>query len=163
MWAEAELEQPETGGLDGVMRRILFQGKTFPYMFAAKEYPGHWIEGYYCSKGGLHFISQVLRYSSGKQYFSDAEVQPETVRQFTGFYDKNSRRIFDGDILKSAYPDEPGEVSVVYEEVFWKNGWYQAEDGDRERYDELSQGCLSEYSEVVGNIWDNAELLGGKK
>ena len=144
------------------MREILFRGKTFPSTFAGVECPGHWVEGYYCSKGGAHFISVVLKYASGKPFFSDVVVQPETVKQFTGFYDKNKKKIFDGDILKSTYPDEPYEDAVAYEEVFWKNGWYQAHFGDRERSDDLMQNCLSEYSEVVGNIWDNPELLEAK-
>ena len=87
------------------------------------------------------------------------EVDPETVAPFTGFYDKNGKKIFKGDILKSTYPDKPGEDIVCYEEVFWNNGWYLAEYGDRDKQDSIFQSCMSEYSEVVGNIWDNPELL----
>ena len=139
---------------------ILFKGK--------RKDNGEWVEGAYCGYdcpnpfGSAVEMPSIIKYGEPYSLFW-FEVDPETVAPFTGFYDKNGKKVFKGDILKSAYPNEPGETSVVYEEVFWKNGWYQAEDGDRERYDDLSQGYLSEYSEVVGNIWDNAELLGGKK
>ena len=84
------------------------------------------------------------------------EVISETVGQFTGFYDKNGFRIFDGDILRSRY-DEDNPDDVSYELVQWEgNGWYS---GKVIIEDDLRQDMLTEYSELAGNIWDNPELL----
>ena len=83
-------------------------------------------------------------------------VEPETVGQFTGFTDKNNKRIFEGDILGSRY-DEDYPDNVSYELVKWAgNGWYT---GDGTPDEDLRQDLLNKYSELAGNVWDNPELL----
>jgi hypothetical protein len=136
---------------DAEMREILFRGKD--------PKGGLWYEGDLSfDRDGQPFI----RWWKGDIY-SVIAVFPESVGQFTGFYDRNGRKIFEGDILKSTYRDEPFEPAVSYEEVFWRNGWYQAHFGDRSISDDLMQSCLDEYSEVAGNVWDYPGLLGVKK
>lgn len=85
------------------------------------------------------------------------EVMPETVGQFTGFTDKNNKRIFEGDILGSRYEDvDPDTVSrevVLWDGNGWHTKWRTAPP------DIIWQEDLDAYSEVIGNIFDNPELV----
>lgn len=68
------------------------------------------------------------------------EVIPETVEQFTGLTDKNGKKIFEGDII--AYGDDRYLVNFG--------------DGYFSPFDFI---CEDE-CKVIGNIYDNPELLG---
>lgn len=130
------------------MREILFRGKDAD-------------TGFWCF-GDLSFNKEkntFIRMWTHNGYVI-REVVPETVGQFTGFYDKNGFRIFDGDILRSRY-DEDNPDDVSYELVQWEgNGWYS---GKVNIEDDLRQDMLTEYSELAGNIYDNPDLLEVKK
>lgn len=98
-------------------------------------------------------IYQIL----GKGLWQEVFVNPETVCQYTGMNDRNGRKIFDGDILKCHY-DEFNPEHGVNSKVFWnENGWAIQEDYS----DDISRLGQYDYErgEVVGNIFDNPELL----
>ena len=84
-------------------------------------------------------------------------VDPETLCQFTGLCDKNGKRIWENDILM-AHLDELYPEDTTYKTVEWGiAGWVTHEAGriDRQYLDEFD----TEHFEVVGNIFDNPELL----
>lgn len=128
------------------MREILFRGK--------RKCDGRWVEGYYVqqenpfTEDGMPIKHLIFEYAP----FAE-EVDPDTISEFTGLTDRNGKKIFEGDIL-----DRFGERDYVkYGE--WNcgccndvYGWVTA------NYMRFSKGD----SEVVGNIWDNKELLGGE-
>ena len=76
------------------------------------------------------------------------------IMQYTGLKDKNNKEIYEGDILSNGNNEKP--YKVIFE-----NGSFRAEfEEDFEEYsfdliDVVAQGC-----EVVGNIYENPELLG---
>ena len=76
------------------------------------------------------------------------------LMRYTGLKDKNEKEIYEGDILSD------GNNEKLYKVIF-ENGSFRAEfEGDFEEYsfdliDVVAQGC-----EVVGNIYENPELLG---
>lgn len=84
-------------------------------------------------------------------------VIPETVVQHTGFTDKNGEMIFEGDILQFDYTGKNLGVNGVAAVVF-ENGKFGVKWGN---YKELV--CLDGFAnttlEVIGNIYDNPELL----
>lgn len=94
-------------------------------------------------------------------------VRSETVGQYTGLNDKNEKRVFDGDILRIAkksdgrgdyyFPPIPYPANVV---VKWDLGCWIWEFIGKEKYyiSFPDAWCLYE-CEVIGNIFDNPELL----
>lgn len=91
-------------------------------------------------------------------------VIPETVGQYTGLTDKNGKKIFEGDIVH-LYGDEHSlsrYKGIDYNAlVIFKDGGFCAIDGTEDdyavrRYNFVSQNL---YCEVIGNIYDNPELL----
>ena len=85
------------------------------------------------------------------------EVSPESVGQYTGLKDKHGKRIFAGDILGSRY-DKLYPDDVAIEVVKWfRNGWYIQQENNLP--DALCEYGVLPYSEVIGNIHDNPELL----
>ena len=125
------------------MREILFRGKDAESGFWCYGDLAHDREG-----------NPYIRFWAHNGYLV-REVEPGTVSQFTGFVDKNKKRVFEGDILASTY--EEGEV--VHELVVWsENGWHNK--WKNTNPDIIWQDDLDRYSVVVGNVWDNYELLG---
>jgi hypothetical protein len=77
-------------------------------------------------------------------------VDKKTVRQYSGLKDKNGKKVFEGDILK----DGNGNVKVV---VFMHTRFIlKNKDNNR-----CSSWLYIDKHEIVGNKWDNPELLKG--
>ena len=84
-------------------------------------------------------------------------TDPSTICQCTGICDKKGKLIFENDIME-AHLDDKFPEDVTRTRVVWeKNGWVTSEPGavDREYMDDL----ITEHFEVVGNIFDDPELL----
>lgn len=124
------------------MREIIFKAKTIN---------GNWVNGLLANKDGKWYISN----KAGMPFAYD--VRPETICQFTGLCDKNGKKIWENEILMS-HLDESYPEDTTYKTVEWGvAGWVTHEVGntDREYLDEFDL----EHFEVVGNIFDNKELL----
>ena len=90
-----------------------------------------------------------------KDYFlrkDDVELM-----QYTGLHDKNGKEIYEGDIVKVTYKNETEIFEVRYDE---ENTCF------RMYYEDLKflDFAIEEVDlyEVIGNIYDNPELLGEK-
>ena len=131
------------------MHEILFRGKGIRN--------GRW---YYGSLSGSD-----TRFIHGYENHIHAPISTETIGQYTGLTDKNGVKIFEGDIIKvdDDY-DTFGKMAGEIREVWFKDGGFRLKPkyassiarGDRGYW--LEDGA--DY-EVIGNAWDNPELLGG--
>lgn len=135
------------------MRKIRFRGK--------RKDTGEWVFGdleYNHSKN----IARIHTYDEDGNYERQHEVNHESVGQFTGLTDKNSKDIYEGDIVKFRVLDD-----TVFENV-WKEYIYEVS---------FCNGCFCTHGtplikgkwkgydmvnvEIIGNIHDNPELLKG--
>lgn len=132
------------------MKEILFKGKRIE--------DGEWIEGYYQKRHDfLGNEEHLIFYADGHTVFDHAEVSSGTLCQFTGLCDKNGKKIWENDILM-AHLDESYPEDATYETVEWGvAGWVGHETGSTDK-EYLNKFDLEHY-EVVGNIFDNPELL----
>lgn len=85
-----------------------------------------------------------------------AKINPETIGQYTGLHDKNGKEIYEGDIVKIKYRDED-IGKVIYEH----NGFSIDVTNMNKNYGRVS--FVNNFIEVIGNIYDNPELLGGEE
>lgn len=139
------------------MREILFKAKRIDNC--------EWIEGCYEKRYDLlgneeHLIFHADSYN----VWEYAEIIPETLCQFTGLCDKNGKKIWENDILM-AHLDEFYPEDVTYETIEWGvAGWvvHETSSIDRE-HGSVDREYIDEFDlkhfEVVGNIFDNKELL----
>ena len=150
-------------------REILFKAK--------QANNGEWVEGYYARYGFTgkekHYIVPV--YASDLYAF---EVDKKTVCQYTGLTDKNGKKIWENDILRG-HGNNTDLSKVVYGEFgMIENetlevidiviGWHY-EPIPTDALSKCEPFCLpmpltDEYInrcefEVIGNIFDNPELL----
>lgn len=133
-------------------RDILFRGKQVS--------DGEWIEGYVfpqCIDGGyapLCITTEPICANDYSEILGDwAVVDSSTVGQYTGLTDKNGKKIFEGDIVKLANWGSNYFAKVEYDEGSF---WVVNLDVQIPNY----LGSISKkYIEVVGNIYDNFELL----
>ena len=132
-------------------REILFRGK--------RKDNGNWIEGYFVLLAINEGLKHAIYTGTDEGRFILFEVIPDTVGQFTGLCDKNGNKIFEGDIVRFYDKDftSSGIATVDFESGKWKiNGHYTTKLSSIVWLDLYRTGF--EY-EVIGNIYDNPELL----
>ena len=130
-------------------REISFRGK--------RVCDGHFVNGSLVEVNGECDSNESVPHiviSYGPDTFDWFEVDPETVGQFTGRYDKNDKEIFERDIVVNKnihgkkwiveYRTDSEYVGFVLKEI-GTNG--------------ISLFTSWNDIEVIGNIYDNKELL----
>lgn len=135
------------------MREILFRGK--------QKYNNEWIYGslvrlgkesfsdpdrYGITDKGIPIVNMDVCYN-----LKVDEVIPETVGQYTGMSDNNGKPIFEGDILKLG----TGKTRFVFYGI--SSFRHTIYNGYAKEFDFKDRGY-----QVIGNIFDNTELLRGE-
>lgn len=136
------------------MKEIIFRGK--------RKDNNEWVQGYYFKRvrnyAGLKTIEHCyIQYETWDEGLITYEVHPETVSQFTGLTDRFGKMIFEGHIVniitdingyKSTYSSTVQEVKYI------------ADNGVAVFYPFNNSDMVE--VEVIGNIYDDKELLDGK-
>jgi uncharacterized phage protein (TIGR01671 family) len=100
--------------------------------------------------------------------FSNFDFDRFEIMQFTSLTDKNGKEIYEGDILQSDFGD--GKPTPIYfgefacstyetKDLATQIGFYwHEEDGTKSIFGKSIVGNM-DYCEVIGNIYENPELL----
>ena len=88
-------------------------------------------------------------------------VDPETVGEFTGFTDKNGKKIFEGDIVSYFGKDFLNSLVTFDKGSFWFEFLSEYTRKIRNQKRDLIFSNVSVCGEVIGNQYDNPELLKG--
>lgn len=132
-------------------RKIFFRAKHIHAMDSNEYLNGRWMHGYLSDKN----------YINDKSLEGEFLIDENTICQYTGLTDKNGKKIFEGDILRHA------------DETILKTVWNDRKYGFAAQCvkgSALLKDCKwglwefeSDEVEVIGNVFDNPELLGGTK
>ena len=144
------------------------QGKNI-IKINGKAIKGEWIEGKNVFIDDKNEKAEML--FGYTNYRISYEVIPETICEYAGLTDKNGNKIFEGHIVRLTPPKESNEVYVptphnpnedrILEVVFF-DGMFAV---NMRKWFKYGHGRVqlgsyeTERLEVIGNIYDNPELL----
>ena len=137
------------------MREIIFRGQT------GTTEGKKWVYGYlYKVKS---FFSKEYQYFIKNEHLQENSVDEKTIGQYTGLKDKNGKEIYEGDILLAPEWFGSLECVCIYQQENIVNpiqgfGLYSY-DSYFKKYNTLVESDEWDEFEVIGNIYDNLELL----
>lgn len=132
-------------------REILFKAK--------RKDNGKWVEGYYLNIVKInHFICTgkikldgTLKGITAPEMYA---IASDTLSQYTGLTDKNGKKIWENDICDTFENDSKEMLRNV---VKFEDGCFKV---FKKHYLSMHLDCYEESDlKVVGNIFDNADLL----
>lgn len=132
-------------------RTIKFRGKSLVDTGNIKK--GDWVYG------GIAYDAD--RVWIDMEYYGKILVDKDTVGQFTGLYDKNGKEIYEGDIVSFRYKkdrpewaDSIGFIQYQRQYCAFKIVVFTAEEAFK-----IDDETIIE---VIGNLYENSEGLGGE-
>lgn len=128
--------------------------------FRGQTEDGQWVYGDLLHSAKNYFICStcsIIHFGSKINLFNTdiKAVKLETIGQFTGLCDKNSKKIYEGDICRLAIY-RLGEKTVT---IIWNNGFWISNpiEGTLSLRNFVESNNME--IEVIGNVHDNPELI----
>lgn len=143
-------------------RDIIFRGKTitnewkYGYLFKGKDENNTTYSVILTQKRFTEDSNTNENMPFGFYEDEVSVINPETESQFTGLYDKNKVKIFEGDIIQKIYTNH---VEVFICE--WVDKYACFAFKENKKYGEYYyfQKCDEDKLLVIGNIWDSKYLV----
>jgi hypothetical protein len=106
---------------------------------------------------GLYMTTSGIMFSSTDGEIFTAANMP--VMQFTGLHDKNGKEIYEGDIVRYNHSVAQYNFPLIYvaKVVYWNEHCKFRLEGNNST--DLHEDIFWSEIEVIGNIWENPELL----
>lgn len=157
------------------MREVLFRAKRIDN--------GEWVEGFYfcmVHDDGRHVHHFIMPLGANLNLGTpiekiQVEVDDNTICQYTGLTDKNGNKIWENDVVEFEDAGEEGyeykegydfvnRARVEFAEARWSLTDFIDTNSDvvDEMYNHDEFMDLWQHCEVIGNIFDNADLLEGE-
>lgn len=152
------------------MRQILFRAKRIDN--------GEWVEGSFIDSGNHEQVFIYPHYDGASTmpcrnlvYHRMIAVDVETLSQYTGLTDKNGNKIWENDVVKKhfytdydAYANSEEYVGIVkFTDCAWVIDTKKNERVcTRPIFESMAYSKDLDYFEVIGNIFDNEDLLKGE-
>lgn len=134
------------------MREIKFRGQTGTTEGKKWVYGNYYKVKSFFNDKECHFIGMIRN-----NHLNDFNVDENTLGQFTGLKDKNGKEIYEGDIIQ--YEDITKGL-VRYSEKYAQ--YVLVDTGSvKDEFEPLGDYNM-EVFEIIGNEFDNPELLGGE-
>lgn len=135
--------------------RYLFRGK--------RTTNGEWVIGNYCYSPDF----PITIFGQDEYGRHGIEVDPVTVGQCAGKHDISGKEVFEGDIIESHQGSQILAIVMVirygtYEAYCPADGCYMDNVGfyvEAVGYPQMPLGPLEDYAKVIGNIFDNPDLM----
>ena len=145
------------------MREILFKAKRIDN--------GEWVEGFYAIVDDVHYIYSGSLCNGGLYVVAERfEVDENTICQYTGLTDKNGSKIWENDVVKKHFytdydvcANSEEYVGVVkFTDCAWVIDTMRGKHiCTRPIFEAMAYSEDVKHFEVIGNIFDNPELLKG--
>lgn len=142
------------------MREILSRAK--------RKDNGEWTEGYVFElQPGQYMICDRIQYDRPSTLpvweffrYCSHEIDPETLCRYTGLKDKNGNRIWENDILQNARNNDL--YTVKWHGSFGMYVWSKRKENNKHIFDYGDLYLMNRKCVVIGNIFDDPELLKGE-
>lgn len=135
--------------------RYLYKAKTTPK--EKGEFNNVWVTGNLIVSNGKYYIHPVgnvvnVKNETGRIIVMH-EVIPDTICQCTGLKDKNGKLIWEKDVVRC----EVGTAEVIWDKSGWRTKRLKNDLWRKDLHYWTVEN--SEGAEVIGNIFDNPELV----
>lgn len=124
------------------MRDIKFRGK---YLDDTSE----WLYGNY-----VYIEDDVFQHKIADKSGMLLDIDINTLGQFTGLHDKNGKEIYEGDIVK-VFTNKKWRIG----KIIYEHSGFTIDVTNNKELEYGRTGIIENLTEVIGNVWDNPELL----
>lgn len=130
---------------------------------------GKWVFGYYvCDESAeKHYIFQATRIVQGRKEWVLCEIDIDTLCRHTGKFDISGMGVYEGDFIESHQGTQILDILMLikygaYEAYCPADKCYMENVGfyvEAVGYPQMPLGSLSDYAKVIGNVFDNTEIM----